>query len=368
MNRHERASGVGAAGQPQHSVRSAVQPARVELGRPSSKTRLRLVKTIGGRISPKSVDASQHGLVFAQNMMYRHTVTVYSTRRLRLVKTISDTVRLARFGVRGHPGVSRGAPVELAFTPGGRYAYVSNYSMYGAGFGGEGTDTCYPGEYGPSFLYRIDVAHLKIDDAIRVGPVPKYVAVTPDGRFVLVTNWCGYNLSVVSTKLGRQVKRISLGPYPRGIAVAPSSRTAYIAVMGSTNIARLDLKRWKISWLYGVGAGPRHLVISPKGRWLYATLNAEGTVAKIDLRRGVVVKKVSTGAAPRSMTIAPDGKALYVVNYESNTVSKVRTGTMKVIQTVSTNPSPIGITYDGPTRTVWVSCYSGSIMVFKDGR
>jgi YVTN family beta-propeller protein len=333
---------------------------------PSSKTRLRYVKTITGRISPKSVVASQHGLVFAQNMMYTHTITVYDDRRMRLVKTISDAVNLAKYGVKGHPGTSRGAPVEIAFTPDGRYAYASNYSMYGAGFGGEGTDDCYQNQFGPSFVYRIDVSKLKIDDAIQVGPVPKYVAVTPDARFVLVTNWCGYDLSIVSSRLGRQVKRIPLGPYPRGIVVGPSGKNAYIAVMGSTNIARLNLKTWKVSWLYGVGSGPRHLVISPKGRWLYATLNGEGTVAKIDLRRGVVVRKVSTGSAPRSMDISRDGKALYVVNYESNTVAKVRTGDMRVLQTVPTNASPIGITYDAPTRTVWVACYSGSIMVFRD--
>jgi YVTN family beta-propeller protein len=333
---------------------------------PSSKTRLRYVKTVTGHISPKSVVSSGHGLVFAQNMMYTHTVTVYNSRTRRLVKTISDAVNLSRFGVKGHPGVSRGAPVELAVTPNGRYAYVSNYSMYGSGFGGEGTDDCYQNQFGPSFLYRIDVAKLKIDDAIQVGPVPKYVAITPDGRFVLVSNWCGYDLSIVSTRLARQVKKLPLGPYPRGIAIAPNGKNAYIAVMGSTNIARLDLQTWKISWLYGVGSGPRHLVVSPKGRWLYATLNGEGTVAKIDLRRGTVVRKVTTGSAPRSMAISPDGKALYVVNYFSNTVSKVRTGDMRVLQNVSVNSSPIGITYDAPTHTVWVACYSGTIEVFTD--
>jgi len=333
---------------------------------PSSKTRLHYVKTITGHISPKSVDSSGHGLVFAQNMMYTHTVTVYNDRTRRLVKTISDAVDLSKYGVKGHPGVSRGAPVELAFTPDGKYAYVSNYSMYGSGFGGEGTDTCSPGQYGPSYLYRIDVARLKIDDAIEVGPVPKYVAVTPDGRFVLVSNWCGYNLSVVSTRLGRQVKTLYLGPYPRGIAITPNGQNAYIAVMGSTNIARLNLQTWKLSWLYGVGSAPRHLVMSPKGRWLYATLNGEGTVAKIDLRRGAVVRKVSTGDAPRSMAISTDGKALYVVNYFSNTVSKVRTGDMHVLQDVSVNSSPIGITFDAPTHSVWVACYSGTIEVFND--
>ena len=134
-------------------------------------------------------------------MMYTHTITVYNSRTRRLVKSISDAVNLARFGVKGHPGVSRGAPVELAVTPNGKHAYVSNYSMYGAGFGAEGTDDCYQNQFGPSFLYRIDVSKLKIDDAIQVGSVPKYVAVTPDGRFVLVSNWCGYDLSVVSTRL-----------------------------------------------------------------------------------------------------------------------------------------------------------------------
>jgi YVTN family beta-propeller protein len=367
------AVGMGSSGkkaeakQPRAVKHTRVRPAHVQAGPPSSKTRLRYVKTLTGHISPKSIDSSGHGLVFAQNMMYSHTVTVYNTHTRRLVKTISDAVNLSRYGVKGHPGTSRGAPVELAFSPDAKYAYVSNYSMYGAGFGGEGTDDCYQNQFGPSFVYRIDVAKLKIDDAIQVGPVPKYVAVTPDGRFVLVTNWCGYDLSIVSSRLGRQVKTLPLGPYPRGIVVTPGGKTAYIAVMGSTNIARLDLRTWKISWLYGVGSGPRHLVISPKGRWLYATLNGEGTVAKIDLRRGVVVRKVSTGNAPRSMAISPDGKALYVVNYFSNTVSKVRTGDMSVIQTVPTNASPIGITYDAPTRSVWVACYSGSIMVFNDG-
>ena len=97
--------------------------------------------------------------------------------------------------------------------------------MYGNGFGREGTDDVLrQASYDRSFLYRIDIATLRIDHAIAVGAVPKYVAVTPDGRYVLVSNWCCYDLSVVSTRLGRQVKRIPLGPYPRGIAVSPNGR------------------------------------------------------------------------------------------------------------------------------------------------
>lgn len=342
-----------------------LRPAGPE-GPPSAARRLRLRTVITGAISPKSVAASQTGLFFAQNMMYRHTVTVYD-RRFRLVKTIEDAVRLPKLGYPQYPGTSRGAPVEAAFSPDGRYAYVSNYSMYGAGFGPAGDDGCSPASgYHRSFLYRVDTRTLRVDAAAQVGAVPKFVAVTPDNRYVLVANWCSYDLSVVSVARGKQVRRIPLGPYPRGIAVGPAGKLAYVALMGTTSIARVDLRTFRVSWIRHVGVSPRHLVLDAAGRYLYATLNAEGAVAKIDLRRGAVVGRVATGTAPRSLAIAPDGRSLYVVDYESDTVSKVRTRDLRVVQTVPTNRHPIGIAYDAATRQVWVACYSGSIMVFED--
>jgi len=216
-------------------------------------------------------------------------------------------------------------------------------------------------------LVLVRVGLVGLQDLVRVGSVPKYVAATPDGRYVLVSNWCSYDLSVVSVAKGRQVRRVPLGPYPRGIAVDPAGRTAYVAVMGSADVAKVDLRTFRVRWLRGVGISPRHLVIDPAGRYLYATLNAEGRVAKVDLRSGRVVAKAATGNAPRSMAIAPDGRSLYVVNYESDTVAKVRTRDLRVLQTVRTNPDPIGITYDAATRQVRVACYSGSLMVFRDG-
>jgi len=333
---------------------------------PSDLARLTLRAVITGRISPKSVASSGAGYVTAQNMMYRHTITVYDARTLKLVKTISDAVRLSRLGYTQFAGVDHGAPVEAAFSSDGRYAYVSNYSMYGAGFGPEASDSCTPSSgYDRSFLYRVDMRRLAIDRAYRVGEVPKVVAVTPDGRYVLTTNWCSWDLSVVSTGSNREVRRIPIGPYPRGIAVTHDGRAAYIAIMGGNKLVRIDLRRWTSRRIY-VGQGPRAEALSPGGRYVYVSLNAEGRVAKLDTWTGDVRAKVSTGSAPRSLTIAPDGKALYVVNYESGTVTKLRTSDMTTLETVDACFHPIGITYDRATRRVWVACYTGSIRVYND--
>jgi YVTN family beta-propeller protein len=324
-----------------------------------------LKKTISGKISPKSVVYSGKGLFFAQNMMYSHTITVYD-REFNLVKTIPDTINLGKFGFSKFQGDYQGAPVEAAFSPDGKYAYISNYQMYGKGFNKPGSDRCSPSGYDPSFLYRIDTQKLTIDKVIQVGAVPKYTAVSPDNHWVLVSNWCSWDLSIIDTKKYQEIKRVELGAYPRGIVVDQNSKNAYIAVMGSSDIAKIKLKDFSVNWFKNVGNAPRHLNISPDSKYLYATLNGEGTIAKIDLNTGKVLDKVSTGRAPRSMVISDNGAYLYVVNYFSNTVSKVSTRDMKVVQTVNVNSSPIGITFDPQTKQVWVACYSGSIMVFQD--
>ena len=339
----------------------------VRPGKPSSRTTLVLRETLGGDISPKSVVSSGTGLIFAQNMMYRHSVTAYDAKTLELRKTISDSVNLADFGYKGHPGTVQGAPVEAAFSRDGKYGYVSNYSMYGAGFGPEGDDECTPSSgYDDSFVYRIGLETLEIDDAYRVGSVPKVVAATPDGRYVLVANWCTWDLSVISTKKGREVRRIPMGEYPRGVAVSPHGDAAYVAIMGGDYLVRVDLDTWETSTV-PIGSGPRALEIDKSGRRIYATLNMEGRVAKLDLRTGRVTK-VTTGERPRSLAIAADGKAVYVVNYESGTVTKLRTSDMKLLQTIDACYHPIGITYDAPTSRVWVACYGGALLVFDDKR
>lgn len=333
---------------------------------PDSSRKLTLLRTIQGDISPKSIVYGGAGLFFAQNMMYHHTITVYD-RNFQLVKTLNDDVKLADYGHKGYGGTYQGSPVEAAFSHQGKYGWVSNYQMYGAGFNHPGEDVCAPGaKYDPSFVYRIDTGSLQIDRAIKVGAVPKYVAVSPDDRYVLVSNWCSWDLSIIDTQKSQEVQRLYLGAYPRGIAIDSKSQRAYIAVMGSMDVAVVNLQNLSLSWLAGIGNAPRHVNISPDDQYLYVSFNGEGRVGKVDLKTGKILAKVATGRSPRSMVLSPDGEFLYVVNYDSQSFSKVRTQTMEVVETVTVGADPIGITYDPDTNQVWVACYSGSIWVFQD--
>lgn len=322
-------------------------------------------KQISGKISPKSVVASGHGVVTAQNMMYTHTVTAYDADG-NLLATVPDDVTLSEFGI-DKAGTYKGAPVEAAFTPSGDEVYVSNYSMYGPGFG-EGKDKCSPGDgTTTSYLYRINTKSWKIDQVIPAGAVPKYVAVTPDGSKVLATNWCTWDLTIADTATGKVLNTIKIGGrYPRGIAVTKDSATAYIAVMGGSDVAKVDLATGGLTWIRNVGAGPRHIVIAPDDSALYVTLNKAGQVAKIDTATGQVVKRVATGTQPRSAAISGDGTAIYVVNYEDSNISKFRTSDMSLLKKEPAGHHPIGIAYDNSTGRVWVANYSGTIDIWNE--
>lgn len=326
--------------------------------------KMTLIKTITGNISPKSIVMSNKGQFWAQNMMYNHTNTVYN-RKFELVKTISDNISLADFGYTNLRGTYKGSPVEVAFSVDGNFAYVTNYKMYGQAFNNGGSDICSPANnHDNSFVYKIDTRTFKTIKAIKVGSVPKFVATSSNGTYILVTNWCSYDVSVIDAKSDKEIKRIKLGRYPRGIVM--DQKYAYIAIMGSTSIAKIALNDFSLTWINSVGISPRHLSLDPYGNYIYATLNGEGKVAKIDLKTNKVLQKISTGNAPRSMDISEDGEYLYIVNYYSNTLSKIRTKDMQVVDTIKTNKQPIGITYDNENRQIWVACYSGSIQIFQN--
>ena len=332
----------------------------------SQDTQMTLVKTLSGNLSPKSVLSSGSGLVSAHNMMYNHTVTIYDSKSMELISTVKDSVDLKAFGYSKYSGLYRGAPVEGAFSPDGKYLYFTNYAMYGRGFNKEGHDTCSPASgYDTSYLSRIDLNTYTIDAVYPVGSVPKVVKVTPDNKYILVSNWCSYTVTVISVSDQKIVKSIKIGRYPRGIVITKDSAFAYIAEMGGNRLHRINLATFEHTYI-PIGSNPRALVLSPDNKILYATLNVSGQIAAWDLVADKSLGKTKVGQAARSLDISSDGSALFVTNFKSGTISKVRTSDLKVLQTIKVCSEPIGISYDAPTARTWVACYKGSVKVFDN--
>jgi YVTN family beta-propeller protein len=342
--------------------------------RPADKRRLHLVRTISGGMAPKSIVSDQRGRVYAMNMMYGHSITVFD-RHYKRVKDISDTIDLSRYGHRDYPEPVQGAPAEAAVSPDGRKIYVSNYSMYGPGFKHPGFDLCKASDrIDRSFVYEIGTRSLRKTAAIEVGEVPKYLAISPNGRTMLVGNWCSWDISVVDLRQRREVARIPAGVAPRGIAFSPNGRTAYVTLVGEDRILVIDVRsRRVVRDIRGVGERPRHLVMSPGGRFLYITSEGkdkphreDGSIIKYDTRRQQIVARSKPLVEPRTTVISDDGRALYVVDYHPGTIVKLATDDLSELQDRYLGFHPIGVTYDVASDKIWVAGYGGQVWVLKD--
>lgn len=313
-------------------------------------------------LQPKSIVATGTGLLLAQNMMYRHNVMVFDGDGTEVAR-IDDQVDLRAFGVG--EGVVRGAPVEAAVAPDGSHAYVSNYKMYGPGWNPAADDDCGRGNWDDSFVYRIDLKAMRIDDVIPVGAVPKFLAVTPDGGRLVVANWCSFDVSVIDLATGVE-RRVNVGRHPRGIAITTDSRLAYVAVMGAARIDRIDLETGEVVGFDQAGPSPRHVVLSLDGRELYVTNNKSGEVRALDAATGDLLRVVRVGEEPRTMALSVDGTSLYVVLYRENALVKLRARDLTLLDRQPTGVRPVGVTVDPLTNRVWVADYAGSLSVFDD--
>jgi len=111
---------------------------------------------------------------------------------------------------------------------------------------------------------------------IMVGGQPHRVAVTPDGRFVYVTNLTLNNVSVIDTQLTPPVviKTIPLGASGRGVSI---SGNGFAYVVGGQNLHKIDITNNHTPvgsplFISGTSSnGPEGVGVTPNGSRAYVT-------------------------------------------------------------------------------------------------
>ncbi|MFT4599846.1 MAG: YVTN family beta-propeller protein [Arenicella sp.] len=297
--------------------------------------------------------------------MYRHTITIYNEDGDRLAK-IRDGVNLKEYGFTEYEDHTYlGGPVEAAFTSDGKSLWVSNYSMVGPGFEHEGCDGCIGKDFDPSFLYKISCETFEIESVVKVGAVPKFIAISDDDSKLIVSNWTSSDISIVDLETEKEVKTVTLGSHPRGVDITADGNFAYVTIMGSTKLAEVNLNTYEVNYIKDIGRSPRHLILADHDSTIYVSMNSGSKVVKYN-RFNHSKSICRTAAGPRSMCISENEDYLYCVNYFDHSFSKISTKTMEVIETIETAQKPIGICGNWNESEIWVACYSGKIEIFKD--
>ncbi len=159
------------------------------------------------------------------------------------------------------------------------------------------------------------------------GVGPHEVAASPDGRWAVVSNYGdkgreGNSLTVVDLAARAVARTIDLGEYhrPHGSAFLPDGR---LVVTAEKNDAVVIVDVAGGGGLCAVATGQKlsHMVaLAPGGERAYTANIVSGTVTALDLAAGAAVASAPAGTHCEGIAVSPDGKEVWVGSNEDNVV------------------------------------------------
>lgn len=168
---------------------------------------------------------------------------------------------------------------------------------------------------GGSAVSTVSVVQASDGTVIRRIDVPgavHHAAVSPDGRFAVVTHPKEGTISAIDLSTYEVVANIETGPFPNYAAFDPKGESVYVSNAGNGTVSAIDTRDWSVAWTLPVGTSPEHVVLSRDGGFLYVNNVEDGSVSVVDTKGQKVVQTIPIGSVLHGIDLSDDGSTLFV--------------------------------------------------------
>lgn len=177
-----------------------------------------------------------------------------------------------------------------------------------------------------------------------VGLLPHEIALSPDGNTAYVSNFGlqdydenigipGDTISVINTHTFKEIARLSTGfqNAPHGVKIRPNHPDElYVNTEVDGKILVFDLQTKNIKKVFSATPGTHNFIFSADGAILWLMAGPQG-VTKLDAERGAVLGEYHAGSPIRGIQYTPDGRSIMVSStnqisfFDPNTLNTTRT-------------------------------------------
>lgn len=239
-------------------------------------------------------------------------------------------------------------PHEIAVAPDGRTAVVSNY-----------------GEQVPGHtLTVIDLETRTVKATLELGDHrrPHGIAYLPDGRRVVVTVEMSQAVLIVDVEAGTVVRAIRTDQEgSHMLALAPGGARAYVASIGSGTLQSVDLLAMTAGEPVAVAPATEAIAVAPDGGEVWTSSLKDNVIVVLDADL-VEKARIPAAGAPIRITPTPDGTAMLVTNVQGSVVQVVDTAGHAVTPIamapqpgIGPTAAPLGTAVATDARTAYVS-------------
>ncbi len=241
-----------------------------------------------------------------------------------------------------------------------------------------------------------EVATAKLVQRIRKMEEPETFDLSPDGRYLVVSNEEDATATKVNVETGRIEGEAELGEEPEGVLFTRDGKTVYVASEAANLVHVINFENMEVRADVFVGTRPRRFALTPdeKELWVSAELAGEvdiidtasntligdilflppgfrreqvtpvdllitrdGTtayvalgranhVAVVDVARRAILEYILVGKRPWGLALTRDESRLYVANGLSDDISIIDTKSRRVLKSVPVGMVPYGILID----------------------
>jgi YVTN family beta-propeller protein len=220
-------------------------------------------------------------------------------------------------------------------------------------------------------LSLIDLDKNQESMRLPTGTQPHEVAVSPSGKWAAVSNYGGQlpnrSLTIFDLAQKKVTKTIFLGNYqrPHGIEFI-NDKELIVTSEAAQALVKVNVENDSVTLVAKTNQGGSHMVAYCRADGKAYIANVfNGSVSVIDVTKGSLLHTIQLKKGVEGIDVSPDGKELWVANRDENNVVVVETVNYQTLATLPSGELAIRVKFLPNGRQVLVSNgHSGTLSVF----
>jgi len=202
--------------------------------------------------------------------------------------------------------------------------------------------------------------------SIPLGDLPLNIAVSPDQKYLAVTNngQGKQSLQLIDAKKGKLLHSFEIPVAWLGLAFGDDSRTLYVSGGNSNDILRYAVAKGQLSLRDTLSLGkPWPVRISPAGlctddrrNLLYVVTKEDNSLYVIDTRTKVILHKQAMGKELYTCALSPDRKRLYITHWGGNELIVWDTDTREIRSRIPVGDNPNDLILNKNGSLAYIAC------------
>lgn len=176
---------------------------------------------------------------------------------------------------------------------------------------------------------------------------PYQLQYSPDGRYLTVAGLARDQVDIYDAATLTLQHRVPARSMPSHINYSPDSAVAYVSLQDTGKLMAIETASGKVLWTTDVGSTPAG-VLWHNGKLLVGVMGTT-YVAEVNPADGHLDRKLEMAPGPHNLFVSPSRKLLYVTCRVSGTIEQLDWDTLGIVKTfhVAGGPDDIVIAPDG---------------------